>query len=834
MINGKLPHILLKKSPEVSSYTTPPGFPFQKPFIAREREKHGNLLIQQFEDAWKDSVKDRAKSIRSRNGTYIEFISDPGAELITKSLEDMRSKQIRLLNIRTEVDTTTESNQEITRTLATVYVANKKSGYFVKKLEEYIEQNTSSGKPKNSTLVNSISEIRKALLVESFWVNTEEKMPSDEPEWIEVWLRTEADQILDDFEALLNELEIAQTEGVIKFPERSVKVIYANRSHLESISLNFDFIAEYRKAKDTTSFFMDLTNIEQVDWSNDLLERSSINIESQASICILDTGINWNHPLLAPIITESDCQAVDSSWGITDHHKHGTLMAGTALYGNLTNVLSSSEEVSISHKVESVKILPPPPLKNKEHLWGYITSQAVSLAEINNPDLNRSYCMAVTAIETMDRGRPSSWSAKIDQLSSGYDDSTNRLFILSAGNVSCEINDAANGYPDIQLTSSIQDPAHSWNAITVGAYTELDDVVDPSLSDFNPVANKGELSPFSTTSLTWEKNKWPIKPEVILEGGNLALDNTGFSDDTDDLKILSTFYKPQELLFYPYNMTSAATAQLAQISGTIQSTYSEYWPETIRALIVHSAIWPDAIKNQFMETELKNEYKRLLSICGYGVPDLTRALYCTQSSLTIVSQSIIQPYEKKVGGRCKTKDMHLYELPWPTEVLLELPDDVEVEMKITLSYFIEPGPGEVGWKDRYRYPSHGLRFNLNSPGEQKDEFIRRINHAARDDDNCHSGTDSSSSHWLLGRTLRNRGSVHSDTWKGTPAELALCNYISISPTIGWWKEREYLGRCNSESRYSLIVSITSSDESIDIYTPVFGMVDVPVEIEIEV
>jgi len=36
-------------------------------------------------------------------------------------------------------------------------------------------------------------------------------------------------------------------------------------------------------------------------------------------------------------------------------------------------------------------------------------------------------------------------------------------------------------------------------------------------------------------------------------------------------------------------------------------------------------------------------------------------------------------------------------------------------MRITLSYFVEPSPGEVGWKDRYRYASHGLRFELNGP-----------------------------------------------------------------------------------------------------------------------
>jgi hypothetical protein len=55
-------------------------------------------------------------------------------------------------------------------------------------------------------------------------------------------------------------------------------------------------------------------------------------------------------------------------------------------------------------------------------------------------------------------------------------------------------------------------------------------------------------------------------------------------------------------------------------------------------------------------------------------------------------------------------------------------------MRITLSYFIEPGPGEIGWKNKCRYPSHGLRFHLNSPGESKDEFVDRINKTTREDE----------------------------------------------------------------------------------------------------
>ena len=72
------------------------------------------------------------------------------------------------------------------------------------------------------------------------------------------------------------------------------------------------------------------------------------------------------------------------------------------------------------------------------------------------------------------------------------------------------------------------------------------------------------------------------------------------------------------------------------------------------------------------------------------------------------------------------KEMHLHQIPWPSEVLQSL-GTVEVEMRVTLSYFVEPGPGEKGWKDRYRYPSCGLRFDVINSNETIEDFKKRVN-----------------------------------------------------------------------------------------------------------
>ncbi|MDG5801079.1 hypothetical protein QA597_11990 [Marinilabiliaceae bacterium ANBcel2] len=149
-----------------------------------------------------------------------------------------------------------------------------------------------------------------------------------------------------------------------------------------------------------------------------------------------------------------------------------------------------------------------------------------------------------------------------------------------------------------------------------------------------------------------------------------------------------------------------------------------------------------------------------------------------------------------------------------------------------MSFFIEPGPGEVGWKDRYRYASHGLRFDLNNVDESEQDFIKRLNQIADNDDDSPAAGTSGSARWLIGSNNRKLGSVHSDIWEGNATDLAACNLIGIFPVIGWWRTRQHLNCYNNKAQYSLIVSLEVPEQEIDIYTTVKNLVYVPVEIRI--
>jgi len=390
-------------------------------------------------------------------------------------------------------------------------------------------------------------------------------------------------------------------------------------------------------------------------------------------------------------------------------------MAGLALAGNLTEALASQdplqEPLKVAHRLESVKLLPEGGANGGDaRHHGYLTVEAVARPEITAPQRHRVFSMAVTARDNRDRGRPSAWSAAIDRLAADSEGQgeTPRLFVISAGNV--KDPDAWAEYPASNTSDGIHDPGQSWNALTVGAATHLVQITEPNTEDYQPIAAVGGLSPFSTTSVTWQAH-WPLKPDVVFEGGNAAKDAIG-AVWMPSLSLLTANSKPEERLFTTTNATSAASALAARMAAQLMAEYPELWPETIRALIVHSAGWTDAMRQAFLPPNpqpKKSDIANLVRHCGFGIPDLHRAMWSMENSLTMVCEERLHPFKREDGKDPTLRDMNLHRLPWPLQELETL-GETQVEMRVTLSYFIEPNPSQRGFSARYRYESHGLEI----------------------------------------------------------------------------------------------------------------------------
>ncbi|MDY6990811.1 MAG: S8 family peptidase [Thermodesulfobacteriota bacterium] len=816
----KFPHILLKDTALTEPYTPIPsrGKTFKLP--PRDRKEHGHKLLRQFEQLRHESdqlIKEqKAYGIDAGNGIYVQFESDPEFELKFESLEALRSG-IELLAVQTVGG----------KTLATVFVPEGKLDILTKKVADYLEKDTSKGLPRNRDLVESVGEIQRAAL-EALWTDDKALFPEadDQEIWWEVWLRSgdDPDGTVQFFKEHAEHIGITVSGEVIRFPDRTVVAAHGTKAQMSQSVKLLNCVAELRMTKETADFFTAMDAIEQREWMEDLRDRVTPPSGDFPVACLLDTGVNRAHPLLIDYLDDSDMHAYDPSWNITDHQGHGTEMAGLALYGDLVEVLTGAGPVQLTHNLESVKILPPRG-QNPPHLYGDITAESIARAEVQNPVQNRVVCLTVSATDDRDRGRPSSWSARIDNLCSGSDDDFQRLVVVAAGNTPA---DDRHHYPHSNMSDfGIHDPGQSWNAITVGAFTEKGQIDPAEYPGWSVIAPISDLSPCSSTSMTWQR-PWPTKPDVVFEGGNMAINPVdGNADYMESLQLLSTYFRHTIKPFVTTGDTSAATALATRMAAVLMAQYPDYWPETIRALLVHSAEWTEKMLERF-SPQKKKDYENLLRYSGYGVPDLNRALWSAENTVTLIAQDSLQPFEKR-DSRYVTRDLNLHQIPWPAEVLQEL-GETEVEMRVTLSYFIESNPARRGWGRKYSYASHGLRFDVKRPLERLDAFRQRINQKARDEERGRSTESPADTEWVLGPNLRKHGSIHSDTWRGTAASLAERGYVAVYPVIGWWRESPRHQRWNKRARYSLVVSIRSPETDVELYSAVQNIIRQPVEI----
>ena len=848
MASRDLPHFFLPPSGRPERFTPKGGGGGTKEeFPDVDRHEHSSRLRRQLAQGLSafDRLSERAEKLtgRPKTGLHLTFESFEGIPLKLESLEN------RQFSVPSELVAVRQfPGDHGPKEVATVWMPPEVAPSLDRKLEAFATGETVKGAPKNQPLVQAMATIGTARL-EALWTEpTKPFPPEDEERWWEIWLVKRDGDEPDLLRAAMTHIQATVAPGLLEFPDRSVMKIRTTAKRLASVVLLLDGVAELRDVSAGPDFFRGLPAGEESKWVQDLLDRATFsNGKYTPAACILDTGLRKHHELIAPSLLPGGLHAYDPSWGVEDDEGHGTEMAGIALFeDSLADALADSEQLVIPIGIESVKILPPPPGTNPKPLWGTITASAVALAEQAAPHRRRAFTMAVTAPQPAQippayeeraesEGIPTSWSASIDATAAGQaidvsaegitalstrDPQASRLFVISAGNVR---RPWQKNYEQRCALEGIEDPAQAWNAITVGAYTNR---VDPSpFDECRPLAPRGGLSPHSRTSQVFDR-AWPIKPDVVFEGGNLAVDDNGHVVDPEGMMLLTTEGRPRQ--WHPRNLvptsgTSPATAIAGGFAARIWAENPKLWPETVRALISHSARWTQPMDERIYECHTLGERDPLLRSFGMGVPSLERALRSATDEVTLVAEEVIQPFQHG-----KHREMRLHELPWPAEALRDL-GALDVRMRVTLSYFISPNPSRRGWKGRYVYPSHGLRFDVKRPLESVEHFRARVNKLA---DDGTSPTIGESGNWTLGPKLRRRGSLLTDIWTGTAAELADRGAVAVFPSAGWWKTRKVDGESERGARYALVVSIEAPEADVDLWTAVSNAVkiDSPVEI----
>lgn len=556
------------------------------------------------------------------------------------------------------------------------------------------------------------------------------------------------------------------------------------------------------------------------------------------AVVVMDTGIATEHALLKPALLPAAVAGAEIP-GPEDTHGHGTKMAGLALYPDLGAAIERGRHVA-GHWIQGSRLLVRPGVgtasdENYEK-WPVLTNGAVHAAEnADSQARNRVFTMAITRsmqAPPFTAPVPTLWSHAVDVIAFG--EGQGRLMVVSAGNAREQRWLAlAEQYPQLQLSEKIHEPAQAANALTVGAFTERVDLPPgQAYAEYRAVATKpGGISPFTSTGVPG--SDWPIKPDVVLEGGNLAASNLLYDSDIDTFSALTT--QRTQVAGRPLatlNMTSEATARAARLAATIWSVEPRLRSETVRGLIVHSANWTGTMLEQFPSIN-----DRLIA-CGYGLPDERFASECAQGVATIVVEdnlpnaAIEEQPKKKAPKRPNTKTtepklrrkVKLYRLPIPESLLVD--SDPDVELRVTLSYFSEPN--RFG---RSIYRGLDLKWDMQGPQELEEEFLQRINvlkRAKGANGKPVKVVTKKSFAWDIGIQLRSRGTVQSDRWRGKMSSLVGDKLIAIVPVLGWWDQRKLLK--TQEMPFSLVVSVVGPG----VYSAIKPRIELEATVPIEI
>ena len=781
---------------------------------------HRSNLLQQLDDI-AQQVKARADTVRDElaKREIVAVRSAPDAQLTPEQLDDSRA-DARLVGLMSDTGT------------VVLDVANADLEYLRKKLDAFADDTkvkiktdkdgTTTAHRDKEKAIASIGSIGLAELKDLGGPQLRaDALLEDRAYWFEVGCRGGYRNPISDtvgsraqIERQLNRLGVNHKLDEFIGPEQVYFFVRVTRAQLDVLRAATDCIYEVELAPQPLRDLKLLEDLSTKDLTHFELKQPP---GDAPSVVVLDTGIATGHPLLkAAILTATTAGPEIPS--PEDTYGHGTKMAGIVLYRDLGAAIERGA-AEAPHWLQSSRLLVQPGLgtasDDNYEKWPILTERAVRSAEDADPHpRNRVFVLAVTRTmqdPPLDGLAPTLWSQAVDQLA--FHEGFGRLMIVSAGNArDGQWLALAEQHPQLQLSEKIHQPAQASNALTVGAFTTRIELPgDKDYVEARVVATKpGGISPYTSTGLVG--NEWSIKPDVVIEGGNLAISGTLTDAAVPTLSALTTSHRhthgqPVGLM----SMTSEASARGAYLAARVWALEPKLRSDTVRGLIVHSASWSKAMVEDFPGLN-----DRLLA-CGYGVPDERLASECAQGIATIVVEDsmpnaiIAEEPKKKPPKKPTTKTtepkvrrkVKLYRLPLPETLMTDT--DPEVELRVTLSYFTEPN--KFG---RRTYHGLDLTWDMQGPQESEKAFVERINALKRPKDANGKAIKTSktkSFDWDLSINQRSRGTVQSDRWRGKMSALVGDKLIAIVPVLGWWDQRKALRL--QEMSFSLIVSVFS-------------------------
>lgn len=508
--------------------------------------------------------------------------------------------------------------------------------------------------------------------------------------------------------------------------------------------------------------------------------------DNAAKICVLDSGINTNHPLIQPAM--GDSVNFTQTENAFDHYGHGTSVASVALYGDL-EACNESGLWEPELWILNGKILD----NNCEYdieLIENTIDKAVRYfvdqyqCKIFNLSIGNAHA-------PYEGNHIKGLAYTLDQLARELD----VLFIVSVGNFSdvlynSSVQKYADHYPHYLLNdqTTLIDPAPALNVLTVGSIVKHEATYqaqrNPNAISGVPIAKAEQPSPFTRHG---PSNKGAIKPDLVAVGGNIAVDH-GDRVDKKGLGVLTCNYNfAGNTLFNEVSGTSFAAPYITHLAGRLLNNYPKASTNLLRALLVNHANMTQAIRTTF-----DDNIDTVCRVAGYGLVDESELFRSSEQVVGLIAEEQIENDKSQ-----------FFELPIPDDFFTG--EQRKREIRVTLAYC--PAVKTT----RQDYVATKISFHLVIGQSLEDIEYSFNNNSKKDFDTIPDINEGRT----ITQTTRSKGTVQSSVWSINSRNEKYFIVVTRQDR-GWAKEIT-----QELENYALVVTLTDREnENAILYTQI--------------
>lgn len=565
---------------------------------------------------------------------------------------------------------------------------------------------------------------------------------------------------------------------------------------------------------------IDLPPVSGIDYqviSRDIAEIPR-NIPSPAvnapKVCILDSGINTNHPLIKPAMAESASFVVGEDE--SDLAGHGTQVAGIALYGNLEEC-NAANYWAPQAWIYNGKILNKACEFDQETIESTLVKAVEHFVELGC----RIFNLSIGNENSPYDGKHIRGIAYIlDLLSRKHD----ILFVVSVGNFRgsdeppIPKDSWRDEYPEYLLGehNAIIDPAPALNVLTVGSLALHDATRSheqrPEEIDHLAAAKTNQPSPFTRHG---PSIKGALKPELVAHGGNFAspmrFEGKQWQNREGEPGVLSL--NPGfvgNTLFVECHGTSFSAPYITHLASRFLSNYPDTSANMLRAMLINQADMPReciaTFEEQFIKDYAKANNRRppCHDVAGYGQANEENLYRSDESAVVLMAEDTI-----------KNDSYQFYELPLPDDFLRT--KKATRELRVALCY--SPAVRTT----RLEYKATKIVFNLIR-GVSLEEVQKHFHKEMQKENKKLSDTISSKNNRVISSELRSKGTAQCSQWtfkKLKPNDKWFV-VVTRQDASGWGNTLSF-----EEESYSLVVTVTDREnEEAQLYTQISQQIEI--------